>query len=175
VAMPYSDPKNTNAPKFAPVTWRAIYPTGAQGTYFANCLRTCWTANAAKFNIGQKVGDIPIYPQPIQMSAPQLSAIEAIIQQARQEAGSITVTDSTTGSRYSYTGTPATIYKYPVKMRVYFAVDHAHLAASRTYCESGQWLGENTCTLNLTNLVTARIRYYDFNNHLVISNPPQPR
>jgi hypothetical protein len=171
VAMPYSEPKNTAAPKFAPESWRYIYPTGGLGIYLSNCVgdTTCWNNNAASFDIGQKVGDMAIYAVPSQMSPAQYSTIESMIMQARIEAGSITVTDSSSGSHFSYTGSPSTVYQYPVKMRVYFAPSAAAMPASTTYCESGGWMGENTCTLNLAGLATAQVRYYDFNGHLVIS------
>lgn len=176
VAMPYSDPKNSNAPKFAPLSWRSIYPTGAIGTYLSNCTGTCWTANVNSFDVGQKVGDIPIYAVPLQMSAAQLTTIESLITQARTESGSMTVTDSVTGTQYSYIGQPATAYpNYPLKMRVYFAATDSGLASSATYCESAGWLGTGTCSLNLTNLVRAQIRYYDFEDQLVITGSPQAR
>jgi hypothetical protein len=176
VAMPFADPKNGSAPKFAPVSWRYIYPTGALGVYLSNCAgdTTCWNTNLPNFDIGQKVGDIPIYTASMGVY-PQLLNIEAMITKARTEAGTMTVTDSSSGAQFSYRGSPATVYQYPLKMRVYFAANAAGLAASTTYCETGSWLGTNTCTLNLAGLVTAQIRYYDFNDSLVISGAAQPR
>ncbi len=177
VAMPFADPKNPGAAKFAPASWRYIYPTGALGIYLSNCLSdwNCWNANNASFDTGQKVGDIAMYAVPTQMSPAQYSSVEAMINQARTEAGSVTVTDSTSGAHFSYRGSPSTVFQYPLKMRVYFAANAAALPASATYCESGGWQGENTCTLNLAGLVTAQIRYYNFNNQLVISEPAQAR
>ena len=177
VAMPYSEPKNTNSPKFAPVTWRYAYPTGALGIYLSNCVgsASCWAASAANFDIGQKIGDIPLYTVPTQMSAAQFNTIEGMILQARSEAGSVTVTDSSSGATYSYAGSPATVYQYPLKMRVYFAASATALKASQIYCESGGWLGENSCTLNLSGLTSAQVRYYDFTNKLVIVGAAQGR
>jgi hypothetical protein len=106
---------------------------------------------------------------------PQLAAIEALIQQAHIEASSITVTDGPSGQHFTYRGSPATVYQYPLKMRVYFAASASQIPASTTFCEAGQWFGENTCTLNLTGLLIAQVRYYDFNNQLVVSEPPQGR
>lgn len=174
-AMPYSDPKNTNAPKFAPASWRYVYPNGALGVYLANCVGTCWTDNVNSFNSGQLVGDIAMYTQPTQMSTAQLTTIEGMIQKARSDASSVTVTDSTNNATYAYRGFPDTVYHYPVKMRVYFAASPAQAAASTTYCEAGGLLGETSCTLKLAGLTTAQIRYYDFAGNLVITNNPQPR
>ncbi len=174
-AMPYSDPKNTNAPKFAPATWRYVYPNGALGIYLANCVGTCWTDNLNSFNTGQLVGDIPMYTQPTQISTAQLNTIEAMIMKARSDASSVTVTDTTNNATYAYRGFPDTVYKYPVKMRVYFAASPAQAAASTTYCEAGGLLGETSCSFNLAGLTTAQIRYYDFAGNLVIANNPQPR
>jgi hypothetical protein len=175
VAMPYSDPSVGSDAPFSPVTWRYIYPSGADAVYMNNCTGSCWTNNVANFEIGQKVGDIPIYTQPTQISAAQLSSIESMITTARNAAGSITVTDSSSGAQYSYKGTPATVYQYPVKMRVYFAASAASLPTSTTYCESGSWLGSNTCSLNLAGLGTAQIRYYDFTDQLVVTESAQSR
>ena len=143
------------------------------GVYLSNCQGTCWTTNVSNFEIGQMIGDIPMYEA--NSSPAQFSTIESMILTARRQAGSITVTDSSSGSEYSYQGTPATVYKYPVKMRVYFAATAAGLPASTTYCEAGSWLGTNTCTLNLSGLVTAQIRYYDFDDQLVVTEPAQAR
>jgi hypothetical protein len=116
-----------------------------------------------------------LYSVPAQLSAAQLTAIETMILQARSEAGTVEVTDSSTGEIYSYAGTPATIYKYPVKMRVYFAATASALASSSIYCENGSWLGTNSCTLNLAGLTEAQIRYYDFEGNLVSSAAPRAR
>jgi hypothetical protein len=174
-AIPYASPNGALNSLFAPVTWRFAYPNGAQATNYSNCVGTCWTADAAGFGIGQKIGDIALYGNPSQLSTSQLGAIESMILQARSEAGSIAVTDSSTGNAYSYTGTPATVYQYPVKMRVYFADSAADLASSSTYCENGSWLGTNSCTLNLAGLTVAQIRYYDFEGKLVLSQPSGQR
>jgi hypothetical protein len=175
VAMPYTDPSVVNGTPFSPVTWRYIYPTGAEGVYLNNCTGSCWTNNVANFEIGQKIGDIPIYTVPTQISTTQLSNIESMILAARAAAGSITVTDSSSGAQYSYRGAPATVYQYPVKMRVYFADTAADLPTSTTYCESGSWIGTNTCTLNLAGLTVAQVQYYDFTDTLVLTETPQSR
>jgi hypothetical protein len=174
-AIPYAASNGSLNSSFAPETWRFAYPNGAQVTNLSNCAGACWTANAAGFAIGQKIGDIALYSAPFQLSDSQLGNIEAMILQARSEAGAITVTDSSTGSVYSYTGTPATILQYPVKMRVYFADSAADLASSSTYCENGSWLGTNSCTLNLSGLTVAQVRYYDFGGNLVTAMGAQPR
>ena len=173
--IPFADPKNGSVPKFAPVTWRYAYPTGGLGIYLANCQGSCWTTNYNDFVLGQRIGDMPIYPQPIQMSPAQLQQIESMILSARSQSSDITVVDSVTGSTYSYHGAASTVYQYPVKMRVYFSDTPANAAASTTYCEAVQWLGESKCNLNLQGLVTAQIRYYDFAGKLVLSNNPGPR
>jgi hypothetical protein len=178
VAMPYSTPGGSMNSSFAPTTWRYAYPSAAQATNMSNCAGTaaCWSANAAGFDIGQKIGDIAIYSIPSQLSNAQLGTIESMILQARGEAGKITVTDSSTGTAYSYSGTPATVYsKYPVKMRVYFAASASAIASSSTYCENGGWAGTNSCTLNLSGLKTAQIRYYDFEGKLVQAQPATSR
>ncbi len=176
VAMPYSEPVTPNSPKFAPVSWRYIYPTGGLGINLSNCVsNSCWGANVASFDIGQKIGDIAIYSVPTQLSPAQYLSVEAMIMQARIEAGSVTVTDSSSGANFSYNGSPSTVYKYPLKMRVYFADTPANIGASTTYCENGGWLGTNSCTLNLAGLLTAQIRYYDFNDQLIIAGTAGPR
>ncbi len=176
VAMPYAEPINTNSAKFSPQSWRYIYPTGGLGIYLSNCVsNSCWNTNVASFDIGQKIGDIAIYAVPTQMSPAQYSNIEAMITQARIEAGSVTVTDSSSGAHFSYNGSPSTVSSYPLKMRVYFANSPANIATSTTYCENGGWAGTNSCTLNLAGLLTAQIRYYDFNDQLIISGTAGPR
>jgi hypothetical protein len=175
VAMPYSEPKVASLAKYAPPSWRYIYPTGALGIYLSNCQgdTTCWNTNTSNFIIGQQLGDIPILTASQTVNS-QLLAEEAVITQARTQAGTLNVTDSSTGALYTYTGTPSTVYTYPLKMRVYFADTPANIAASTTYCEIG-WTGSNACSLNLAGLVTAQIRYYDFAGQMVISNPAQAR
>jgi len=174
--LPFADPKNSQVAKFSPPSWRYVYPNGGMGVYLANCQGTCWTTNYNNFLIGQQIGDMPIYPHPLQISAAQLQQIEGMILTSRSQNTSITVTDSTTGANYSYQGSPSTIYpSYPVKMRVYFAPSPAQATLSTTYCESGQWAGQNTCSLNLSGLVTAQIRYYDFAGNMVIAQTPGPR
>jgi hypothetical protein len=59
-------------------------------------------------------------------------------------------------------------------MRVYFADTAADLAASQTFCENGGLLGTNSCTLNLTGLTVAQVRYYDFEGNLVNSASVSP-
>jgi hypothetical protein len=172
-SIPYAAPNGSFNALFAPVTWRYAYPNGAEVINYSNCTGGCWTSDAPSFEIGQKIGDIALYSVPSQLSAAQLTAIETMILQARNEAGSITVTDSSKGTVYSYTGTPATIYHYPVKMRVYFAASASALPSSSTYCENGSWLGTNSCTLDLQGLTAAQIRYYDFEGNLVSSAAPQ--
>jgi hypothetical protein len=179
VSMPYSEPTVSSDPTFAPVSWRYVDPTGGLAISLTNCVgnSSCWSSNLANFEIGQKIGDIPIYGAPgaNQIDPAALTSVESMILEARSAAGSITVTDSSSGAQYSFTGSPATVYTYPVKMRVYFAPSAAQLPASTTYCESGGWLGTNTCTLNLAGSVTAQIRYYDFNDQLVITEAAQAR
>jgi hypothetical protein len=175
VAMPYAAYNGSLNTSFAPATWRFAYPNGAQVTNLSNCFGTCWTTNASSFDIGQKIGDIALYSIPGQLSAAQLTNIESMILQARTETGVVNVTDSLTGTVYSYNGNPATVYQYPVKMRVYFADTAANMAVSTTYCENGGWVGTNSCTLNLNGLLTAQVRYYDFAGNLVSSATPGPR
>jgi hypothetical protein len=175
VTIPYAAPNGSLNSLYAPETWRFAYPNGAQATNLSNCNGTCWAADAPSFDIGQKIGDIAMYSIPGQLSTPQLTAIETMILQARKEAGTVNVTDISTGAIYSYNGTPSTIYSYPVKMMVYFAVSVSDLTSSSTYCENGAWLGTNSCTLNLAGLTVAQIRYYDFEGNLVSSAAAGPR
>jgi hypothetical protein len=176
VAMPYSEPTVVSDPKFSPVTWRYAYPTGGLGIYLSNCVgsASCWSANSASFTAGQMIGDIPIYSVPTQSSPAQLTTIESMIGAARTQASTITVTDSSTGNVYTYAGAPATIYNYPVKMRVYFASEGQTLNKSNLYCEAGGWTGTNSCTLNLSGVTLAQIQYYDFMDQLVSTAPMQP-
>jgi len=52
-------------------------------------------------------------------------------------------------------------------MRVYFAASSGQLATSTTYCEAGQWLGTNTCTMSLAGMTVYQVQYYDFTDHYV--------
>lgn len=170
-AIPFQDPKNSSSAKFSPITWRWAYPNGAMAMNFSNCQGPCWTTNLPSFEIGQKIGDIPMYSQPGQLSAPQLTQIEAMIEQARQDASQVTVTDQT-GAQHVFTGNPATVTNYPVKMRVYFADKATDLPASTMFCEAGQWLGETACSMNLTGMQASQIRYYDFAGGFVSQDAP---
>jgi hypothetical protein len=173
--MPYAAPNGSFNSLFAPETWRFAYPNGSQATNLSNCSSgACWTANSPGFEIGQKIGDIALYSTPFQLSAYQLSNIEGMILQARNQSGTVVVTDSSTGADYTFSGTPATILQYPVKMRVYFSDSPADLVNSQTYCENGGYLGTNSCTLNLAGLTVAQVRYYDFGGNLVSSNAVGP-
>jgi hypothetical protein len=173
--MPYAAPNGSFNSLFAPETWRFAYPNGGQTTNVSNCSAgACWTTSAPGFDIGQKIGDIAMYSAPFQLSAVELTNIEGMIMQARTEAGTVIVTDASSGADYTFTGTPATILQYPVKMRVYFADTAADLAASQTFCENGGLLGTNSCTLNLTGLTVAQVRYYDFEGNLVNSASVSP-
>ncbi len=171
-SIPYSAPNLSSAPKFAPVTWRYTYPTGAIAAYLANCSGTCWSSNADSFGIGQKVGDIAIYGVPSQMSPELLGAIEGMILNARSEAGNITVIDTSTKYTHTYMGSPATTYAYPLKMRVYFSQSASSMPDSSVFCENGGLLGTSTCNLNLSGLIRAQVRYYDFAGKLVKSENP---
>jgi hypothetical protein len=178
VAMPYATPNGALPSPYAPVTWRYAYPSGAQVSNMSNCSASssCWSLYSANFDIGQKTGDIAMYSVPSQLSAAQLGNIESMILGARAEAGKVVVTDSSTGTAYTYLGTPATIYpNYPVKMRVYFAAAANNISSSSIYCENGGWLGTNSCTLDLAGLTEAQIRYYDFQGNLVLTEPAGSR
>jgi hypothetical protein len=170
---PFQDPKNATAAKFTPVTWRWAYPNGAMTMNLSNCQGGCWNSNLANFDIGQKIGDIPMYSQPLQLSNTQLTNIENMIETARQGGSTITVTDLK-GSNHTYTGTPSTIGNYPLKMRVYFADVPANLPGSTTYCEAGQLLGQTSCVVDLTGLAAYQIRYYDFAGGFVTQEAPVP-
>ncbi len=174
VAMPFEAPAAGN-PTITPLSWRYDYPTANTAQFLSNCGGTCWTANLNNYMAGQRIGDIALYGIPSQLGAVQQAAVESMISAARSMASIIGVTDTATGSLYSYRGSPATVYTYPLKMRVYFADTDDDLPASTTYCENGQWQGESTCAFDLTGMARAQIRYYDFTNTLVITNPPQPR
>lgn len=139
------------------------------GIQLSDCRNTCWLSNAADFKAGIKGGDIPLYAQPQQMYPPQLTAIETLIQEAQRENSTIVVTDKTSGRQHSFTGTPATVHSYPVKMRVYFGMNLTDLASSTLFCEASQWPGANTCTLDLRTSRFSQIRYFDFTNTFVKS------
>jgi len=166
-AIPYSDPRVSSDPPRAPLTWRWVYPTGAFAVAMGDCQGVCWSDKADLFRSGQKMGDIAIYGQPTQINTSHLDTIESMIQTARQESSSITVTDDTTGISYIFRGDVTAEKPYPVKMRVYFADSISGLEVSSTFCEAGQWLGENTCTLGLSSMTVSEIRYYDFSDALV--------
>jgi len=173
-SIPFADPRVPGDPRLAPLSWRWVYPTGAFAMAIGDCGGTCWTSNVDAFKMGQKIGDIAMYGQPGQMDWKQLQTIETMIQQVREEASLVSVTDTKTGQKREFRGTPASILAYPVKMRVYFAPTAAELERSTVYCEAGQWLGENSCNLNLSGMGVSQIRYYDFTNQFVRAETPIP-
>jgi hypothetical protein len=87
---------------------------------------------------------------------------------------SMTITDTSTGTLHTFTGTPGSIKSYPVVMREYFADNVADLAGSTTYCEMR---GTPTCyqagittggaTINLSGLPASQLRYYDFAGNFI--------
>jgi len=170
--IPFADPKNGSHPALSPVEWRWAYPEGAMAVRMADCLGACWSNYRESFKTGQKVGDIALYNVPFQMSTSHLPAIEAMIQEARGESSTVVFNDTTSSRTLTFSGSPSTIRSYPVKMRVYLAASEAELAASSRYCEAGQWYGENSCSMNLTGIGAAQVRYYDFTNRHVQSEPP---
>lgn len=172
--IPFTDPKNAGDAKFSPVTYRWVYPEGAMNIRLPDCTGTCWTDNVAGFKIGLKVGDIALYNVPFQMAPAQLTAIESLVQQAQQENSAVYVTDSTTSIQRTFTGNVTSGFSYPMKMRVYFSDTIGNMTNSSLYCEAGQWLGENACTLNLTGMAFSETRYYDFTNVLVRREPTVP-
>ncbi|MCU1259068.1 MAG: Ig domain protein group 2 domain protein [Bryobacterales bacterium] len=174
VALPFQAPAAGN-PTITPLSWRYDYPTANTVQFLSNCQVSCWAKNFVNYTAGQRIGDIALYGIPSQLGPGQPEIIEAMIFAARAASSSVIVTDTTDGSVYSYSGVADSIYTYPVKMRVYFADTDDNLPSSTTYCENGQWQGENTCSLNLAGLVRAQIRYYDFSNNLVVTGSPQAR
>lgn len=169
-AIPFAEPAIPAEPRYSPISWRWVYPTGAFAIALQNCVGNCWTDNLDKFAIGQRVGDIAIYAQPTQLGTQQLQDIESMITQARTDASVITVTDSKTGVIRRWSGDVTSVLPYPVKMRVYFAPSSAQLASSALFCEAGQFLGETACNLDLTGIAMSQVRYYDFTNRLVRTN-----
>jgi hypothetical protein len=162
-AIPYGDPGEVrNAPKFSPVTWRWAYPNGADAMALQNCEGPCWQANAIWFAVGQKVGDIALYGQPAQMSARHISEIESMIQTARRQMATEQVTDTASGRTLFITGAPDRQRPYPVKMRVYFGSSEQQIAGSTLYCETGGWMGETSCKVNLAGITVSQIRYFDY-------------
>jgi hypothetical protein len=171
-AIPYSDPGDDKSdPTFGPVTWRWAYPNGADTVALQNCQGSCWQSNSPWFSLGQKIGDIALYAQPGQMNATDLSNIESMIQDARNDMASITVTDSASGRTLSFTGSPDSQKPWPVKMRVYFGNSARQIAGSMLYCEAGSWMGTNSCALNLAGVTVTQIRYVDFAGSLVSAEP----
>ena len=172
--IPFTDPKNPSDPRFSPLTYRWVYPTGAMAIRLPDCTDSCWTNNVSSFTMGLKVGDIALYNSPNQMSPAQLGTIEALIQQVRHDNSFVYVTDSGTGKQFTFSGDVTSVLDYPVKLRVYFSDSAANVTGSSLYCEAGQWLGENTCTLNLQGMSMSQIRYYDFAGQMVKQLAPVP-
>lgn len=169
-SIPYSDSRIPDA-KFAPLTWRWAFPTGAFAVAIGDCQDACWQDNLWNFQVGQKIGDIAIYAQPQQMNPAHLPVIESMIQRAREESSKVTVTDSSTLNVFRFNGDVTSQRAYPVKLRVYFGGTEAEMVGSDLYCEAAQWLGENSCSLNLSGKSFAEVRYYDFTNKLVSRAP----
>jgi len=122
---------------------------------------------------GIAAGDVPI------VGSTWYTNSQALQQLANRAAAiainsSMTVTDTSTGRSYTYTGTPGSILAYPVVMREYFADTQADLPSSTNYCEMR---GTPTCyqsgastggaTINLSGLPASQLRYYDFAGNFV--------
>lgn len=136
------------------------------------------TTNLQGYNIGSMVGDLLTGGVPTQMSTATRTAIDAMQSGSLATGLQMTITDSVTGTVYSYTETNPSgdvgYPGYPLTMREYFAATDAQLPYSFTYCAIGL-SGENTCTLNLTNMVRRQVRFYDFAGNLVISRTATTR
>lgn len=171
--MPFADVKNSSDPKFGPLTWRWAYPNAAFAVKWNDCTGTCWTQNLENFKIGQKIGDIALLSLYPQISAGHLETVNSTIQEVRREMSNVFVTDSVTGRKLSFSGTPDRILAYPVKLRVYFAGSEGELTSSGLFCEAGQWMGENSCTLDLSASKVSQIRYVDFAGKTVRTDAPQ--
>ena len=170
-AIPFSDPRIGTDPRFTNTSWRWVYPNAAIAIRLPDCQGDCWTANYEAFKVGQKTGDIALYDQPGQMFSKQLTAIEAMIQDARKENSTITVMRTERSTTLTFAGTPNSVAEYPVKMRVYFAKTASALGTSEIFCETSQWSGESSCNLDLTGVQNAQIRYYDFAGGFVTAGP----
>lgn len=170
--VPYSDPRVGTDPRLTPLSWRWVYPTAAFAVALGDCQGSCWSANLDSFSRGQKIGDIALYAQPTQMNAAHLKVIENMILDARKEMSQLTVSDSNTNATYRFQGDVNSAAPYPVKLRVYFAANAAGLPASTRYCEAGGLMGENRCSLDLSNMRVSEVRYYDFTETLVKRGVP---
>jgi hypothetical protein len=173
-AIPFTDMKSGGDARIAPLTWRWAYPNAAMAVKWNDCNGDCWNSYLWEFQTSQKIGDIALMGVSSQMSQTHLSNMMATILDVRKEMGNVFVTDAATGRKLSFSGTPANILPYPVKLRVYFAASAAQLPASAMQCEAGQWLGENACTLNLAGITVSQIRYYDFAGKLVKTEAARP-
>jgi hypothetical protein len=173
-AIPFTDMKSPGDAKVSPLTWRWAYPNAAMAVKWNDCTGSCWDANLWQFKTSQKIGDIALMSVAPQVSETHLANVMSTILDVRKESGNVFVTDSTTGRKLSFSGRPAEILPYPVKLRVYFAASATQLPASTLQCEAGQWLGENACTLDLNGMTVSQVRYYDFAGKLVKTEPAQP-
>ena len=173
-AIPFTDMKSPGDAKISPLTWRWAYPNAAMAVKWNDCSDSCWDGNTWNFRTSQKIGDIALMSLYPQISQIHLNNMMNTILDVRNEMSTVLVTDSSTGRTLSFTGTPAQILQYPVKMRVYFGVSAAQVSNSALHCEAGQWLGENSCTLDLSGMSVAQIRYYDFAGQLVRSDTAKP-
>jgi hypothetical protein len=173
-AIPFTDMKSSGDAKLSPLTWRWAYPNAAMAVKWNDCTGSCWDSYQWEFRASQKIGDITLMGVSSQMQQTHLSNMMSTILEIRKEMSSVFVTDSATGRKLSFSGTPSDVLPYPVKLRVYFASSAAQLAASTLQCEAGQWLGENACTLDLTGMTVSQIRYVDFAGKLVRTGPVQP-
>ena len=97
--------------------------------------------------------------------------MNAIVASALAANGSMTVTDTSTSTPHTYTGSPGAIpgLAYPGVMRVYYAANSGALAASTTYCEQRGTatcyvggVSNGTATLDMSSLPVSQLRYYDF-------------
>ena len=146
----------------SPGWWRWVYPETAIAVSIQDCAAECWTTSRASLVGGQIVGDIALYANPGQMDPVQLSAIEAMIVEAREKALTLVVNDLGTGRVKSFKTDVFASLPYPVKRRIYFAEDTVSMNGSDSYCEIGQWYGSNECLLDISRATVYKVRYLDF-------------
>ena len=173
-AIPFTDVKSPGDAKLSPLTWRWAYPNAAMAVKWNDCTDACWNTYQWEFKASQKTGDIALMSLYPQTSLTHLANMMATIIDVRKDMSNVFVTDSVTGRKLTFSGTPAQIRAYPVKLRVYFAASAAQLPGSTVQCEAGQWLGENSCTLDLSGMTVSQIRYYDFAGNHVKTEAAQP-
>ncbi len=105
----------------------------------------------------------------ILMSYSNMANATTAVQAAQVINSTLVMTNSNTSLSRAFTAAPGTAWKYPAKMRVYFAASSNALTASTTYCEKANTVRcylagvlQPTAALDLSAMTHYDIRYVEY-------------